>query len=260
MLLSVAVASCSSGTATPIGALASSDKASDPRPSRDDRATDEAVPAIPVGLWSVGRGTTFLDIDESGDVRFTDRPGDKHYDTGTWTLSNGRLTLETGNDDDNRGCGQALGTYDATSAAGGDAIMLDLVEDTCTLRAAALPLGLTRVLSRTEPVRGAGLPRDSIVGTWIARAQGYLVTYRQDGTWDVREDFEMGPFDGGSWSLEGSVLTMGTEQGNGCPIGSVGQYEIELVDDGRSVEASLIEDSCQDRVAGTTPRMRRLGS
>ena len=64
------------------------------------------------------------------------------FESGTWTLEEGLLTLATSQD--SQDCNGAIGTYEVEIADTGDQVLVTLIDDTCASRIADFPSGLTR--------------------------------------------------------------------------------------------------------------------
>lgn len=89
---------------------------------------------------------------------------------------------------------------------------------------------------------------ESISGTWVS-LKGLLVTFNDDGTYDVGTEVGAADREFGTWSVDGNILTKVTDEDSRYCAGIVGKYETEVVDDGERLESTVVDDECPKRVA-----------
>ena len=82
-------------------------------------------------------------------------------------------------------------------------------------------------------------------GDWQT-GSGIALTFA-DGSWTVTEGDDQEPFDTGTFTFDGTTLTVDTnEGGQSCQAGDLGTYEVSFVDDD-TVELALVDDECVQR-------------
>lgn len=90
-----------------------------------------------------------------------------------------------------------------------------------------------------------------LVGSWQLAA-GEILTFDDAGTWEITEgDTPDEPFDGGTYQLVDSTLTLESTFGDGCEIGATGNYELAEGPEDGEITALSVEprDPCEQRRA-----------
>lgn len=90
---------------------------------------------------------------------------------------------------------------------------------------------------------------DSLVGTWTTDLNVIHVEFRDDGTYQAtlrRGGTKM--VESGSWSVEGSVLTLTPTSASPYCAGTVARYEVQVIDDGNRLDTTVQDDPCQVRL------------
>ena len=86
-------------------------------------------------------------------------------------------------------------------------------------------------------------PAERLYGTWDVNAVGSYHTWVPDGTWYVATSIGGAPYDFGTYTVEGSILTLvGDPDAPECPE-TTGSYEVTFVD-ADTISWELIEDEC----------------
>ena len=87
---------------------------------------------------------------------------------------------------------------------------------------------------------------EQLYGTWDLVDYGSLTTFESDGSWYVATSVSGDPYDTGTYTFDGSIVTYDTDEDSpSCPQ-TTGSYEVTFSDpDTMSVE--LIDDECLSR-------------
>ena len=89
-------------------------------------------------------------------------------------------------------------------------------------------------------------PAERLHGTWNVNQFGSYHTWEPDGTWYVTTGPEGDPYDFGTYTIDGSILTLDTDRDSPeCPATS-GSYEVTFVD-ADTISWELIDDECASR-------------
>lgn len=101
---------------------------------------------------------------------------------------------------------------------------------------------------------------DALEGVWVS-PNGVWMTF-EDGTWEAQyysvrsPEYGEEPFDAGTYDVDGTTLTMTQDLTDDiepnpltCPEGSVGVYEVDVSDDGTTLQFDLVEDDCDARAS-----------
>ena len=92
-------------------------------------------------------------------------------------------------------------------------------------------------------------PEERLYGDWRTGLEGLALTFEADGSWTVAEGDDQEPFDTGTFTFDGTTLTVDTDEGaTGCQAGETGTYEVSFVDDD-TVELALVDDECGQRAS-----------
>jgi hypothetical protein len=87
---------------------------------------------------------------------------------------------------------------------------------------------------------------EQLYGTWEVGDVGFLQTFESDGSWYVVDSFSDDPFDTGTSTFDGSIVTFDTDEDSGTSPQTTGSYEVTFSDpDAMSLE--LIDDQCLGR-------------
>jgi len=83
---------------------------------------------------------------------------------------------------------------------------------------------------------------DDLVGSWKMEGAGYVIEFREDGTYNV------GASEFGLYKLDGNLLSLKIDdEASFCPR-TAATYEIELTEEGK-IRWTLVEDECSPRGA-----------
>jgi hypothetical protein len=89
-----------------------------------------------------------------------------------------------------------------------------------------------------------------IIGKWTTTAK-YCMEYFADGKWSVAQNGKEKPFDFGTYTLDGKLLTFYTDKKAGNCAGKTGKYEVNVTTNGQ-INYKLISDECSDRSGDLT--------
>ncbi|MBG7605873.1 MAG: hypothetical protein IZT58_14805 [Actinobacteria bacterium] len=103
----------------------------------------------------------------------------------------------------------------------------------------ALPLG-TMACSNDEPD-----PAEQLHGDWRT-GEGLPLLFEPDGTWSVADGVGQEPFDTGTFTFDGSTLTVDTDESSESCAGQTGTYEVAFIDPAM-VALEPIEEECGAR-------------
>ena len=97
-------------------------------------------------------------------------------------------------------------------------------------------------------------PAEQIHGAWYWPEQGVYESLDEDGQWGVwlSGDLEGDPYDWGTYTFDGEVLTYHNAEGSVCS-GATAVWRVAFSEDGDEAIQMFVEDSCssvrgQDRV------------
>lgn len=101
--------------------------------------------------------------------------------------------------------------------------------------------------SKTAPVSAVAEDlAERLYGTWHGEAVGSYHTWEPDGTWHVTETLDGAPYDLGTYTIEGSIVTLDTDpDAPFCPL-TEGSYEVTFID-ADTIRWELIDDECPAR-------------
>lgn len=120
------------------------------------------------------------------------------------------------------------------------------VADSTTTEAPKATTTSLRQESTTSTTTDTPVTEDQLIGSWQL-SSGYVLTFDETGSWEIAETETLDqPFDGGTYELADSVLTVVTTFGEGCDIDATGSYELVHGEDGMDVADSL-GDPCTNR-------------
>jgi hypothetical protein len=92
-------------------------------------------------------------------------------------------------------------------------------------------------------------PAERLYGTWDVNAVGSHHTFEPDGTWYVVVAATGGdPYDFGTYTIEGSIVTLDTDTDAFECAQTTGSYEVTFVD-ADTISWELIDDDCAIRGA-----------
>jgi len=87
---------------------------------------------------------------------------------------------------------------------------------------------------------------ERLYGTWDVNAVGSYHTWEPDGTWYVAGATGGDPYDFGTYTIEGSIVTVDTDPDALECAQTTGSYEVKFID-ADTISWELIEDECTVR-------------
>ena len=99
---------------------------------------------------------------------------------------------------------------------------------------------------------------DQTVGMWVDEESVFYLVFNEDGTYGVGRsprlasgtDVVSPELEWGTWSYEGNLLSMAPDPDSEFCRRLIGTYEMEIIDDGQRMLATLVEDECPVRESG----------
>jgi hypothetical protein len=89
-------------------------------------------------------------------------------------------------------------------------------------------------------------PAERLYGTWDVSAVRSYHTWEPDGTWYVAAATGGDPYDFGTYTVDGSIVTLNTEADSPeCP-GTTGNWEVTFID-ADTISWEVIDDECASR-------------
>lgn len=123
---------------------------------------------------------------------------------------------------------------------------------------AAIMVALALAVASSACSDDTGDEAERLVGNWRTGLEFIVVSFDSDGSWSGTERGEQEPFDTGTYSFDGSMLTLDTAEGSeGCASGQTGTYEVTFFDDD-TIELESVSDDCGARQSDFTSGMIRL--
>ena len=92
---------------------------------------------------------------------------------------------------------------------------------------------------------------ENLHGVWITPTESNYMSFNEDDSWSVAQEESTDPFDWGTFTFDGELLTFSTDPDARICSDGTGTYDAAFTAEG-DLELSVVEDPCGGR-AGSLP-------